>query len=71
MAERAERCETCRFFWQDRDLTECRRYAPRRMLVDVDTSTLEDEDSSASFRLWPSVFATDWCGEWRAITDSA
>ncbi|MEM9840323.1 MAG: hypothetical protein AAF830_14360 [Pseudomonadota bacterium] len=48
-------CKTCAFF-NDND-SECRRYAPQPA----------GEDKKAS---WPSVAATDWCGEYQAESDA-
>ena len=43
-------CETCTFF--NAADHECRRYAPQP----------SDRDRKAE---WPTVAATDWCGEYR------
>ncbi len=47
-------CEACSFFAQDEDPRDgvCRRHAPRPV-------------SSAINAVWPTVFASAWCGEWR------
>ena len=45
-------CSTCAFFNQSG--TECRRYAPQPS---------EGDHAKAS---WPTVAASDWCGEYKA-----
>ncbi len=58
MTERAERCETCRF-WnvsdpikvEGRELCQCRCMSPR-----------------AEFGAWwPLTALTDWCGNWEGV----
>ncbi len=64
--ERAERCETCRF-WDKPDATVigiCRRHAPRAMVG------WQHEDSHPNFNqwaLWPATVETEWCGEWQGL----
>ena len=44
-------CQTCQFF--NSSATECRRYAPQPSEVSGKAD-------------WPTVSATDWCGEYQA-----
>lgn len=49
-------CQTCAFY-KEQD-SECRRYAPQ---------PAENEKKAA----WPTVAATDWCGEYKEDADKA
>jgi len=49
-------CQTCAFF-NDSD-SECRRYAPQ---------PAEGEKKAS----WPTVAATDWCGEFKVDDEKA
>ena len=66
---RAERCETCRF-WYPTDGTEtktteaeCRRRAPAlwNTTYDLDGERVGSVESN-----WPVIEAFEWCGEWQA-----
>lgn len=73
MSERAERCETCKF-WEgytgdvehgnEPTRGNCHRYPPRHY-PNPDSETLEDQYD------FPAVETDDWCGEWQAITLAA
>ena len=73
--ERAERCETCRF-WdrQDRHIGECRRYPPCKLLGDLEAAIGNaptamhpvDRHRNQDW-VWPSLNPDDWCGEWQPI----
>lgn len=69
---RAERCETCRFWYReyvcmdkpDR-LAECLRYPPiviGSMLHGAPFVTLDEEHEAARF---PVTDQDEWCGEWQ------
>ena len=47
------RCETCAFYHAEK--TQCRRNAPVPLTA-VNAATAQ----------WPTVAATDWCGEYQA-----
>ena len=47
-------CKTCSFF--NAEQPQCRRYAPQ-------------PDDTAGEAKWPTVSATDWCGEYEADAD--
>lgn len=49
-------CQTCAFY-NDKG-SECRRYAPQ---------PAENEKKAS----WPTVAATDWCGEYKEDADKA
>lgn len=65
MAERKEKCETCRFWDEDGDDADgiCRRYAPRPEMNERG----QDGDAWETYPAWPLTVSTDWCGEWQAI----
>lgn len=75
MAERKERCETCRFWNIDeagdnRDgvvTGGCHRYPPKPFRS-PDSDLIDFAADSFSF---PIVHAIDWCGEWRAQDHAA
>lgn len=68
MSERADRCETCRYWdvWDDPvsatgssfQFGECRRHAPRPYLESDDPTLIEPVT-------WPNTRMTSWCGEWK------
>jgi len=76
MSERAERCETCRF-WDtensDEGWGDCRRYPPTKMLFEIEAmghdKTSQDIHNSlgdsSSVWVWPYTESDDWCGEWQ------
>lgn len=49
-------CQTCAFY--NSGDSECRRYAPQP----------SDNDQKAQ---WPTVAATDWCGEYKEDPEKA
>lgn len=53
----ARECESCRFYYSDQHSSECRRYAPRCLIV---TATIEHDPLA----MWPAVEPDDWCGEY-------
>jgi len=64
MAERAERCDRCRW-WQEQTAHdsvdgECRVRSPR---------VLATSDGSTCYypTLWPRTRRADWCGEFRPL----
>lgn len=70
--ERADRCETCRFYANvDNEmsgLADCRRYPP----VMVPVTEQHDRTWLVKYSLykpndggWPLVWPEDWCGEWQ------
>lgn len=50
-------CENCRFYYGDQRSSECRRYAPRCLIV---TTTIEHDPLA----FWPEVDPDEWCGEY-------
>ncbi len=46
-------CQTCAFF--NAEKTQCRRYAPQ-----------PKAEGNAAVAVWPTVNATDWCGEYKS-----
>lgn len=70
MADRTQKCSTCRFWVRDQYSDEgqgvCRRY-PRVSLYAPDTV---DNDLGIQSVL-PLVWEHDWCGEWQAARPEA
>lgn len=57
------RCGTCRYFHIDgedftKEIGECRRYAPRALVV------AEDAKPKSVDPIFPTMFESEWCGEW-------
>lgn len=64
MADRAKRCEGCRFWERDGEtrLGECHRNPP----VAIPLMLLPDgENYEHALVAWPELMASDWCGEWK------
>jgi hypothetical protein len=63
MADRKERCETCKW-WEHKpgwDGGRCHRNAPF-----VPWPSPQGVDIT-SMTIWPCVDADDWCGEWKSL----
>ena len=52
-------CEGCAFWRQDGQDGQCKRHAPRAVLL-IDPG----EDASA-VTVWPWTEPNDWCGDWK------
>ena len=52
------RCEVCVFYKRVSDYGDCRRYAPRPMVVDHSEQHIEGRV------LWPTVLEGDGCGDY-------
>lgn len=83
MGERAERCETCRFWellpagHQDRGEPlngTCRRFPPvldtARLVKQKYDEIVEDTFKGGGY-VFPVTGSDDWCGEWRAADEEA
>ena len=78
MAERRERCETCRFWSYDEngdcevELGDedahggCHRYPP---VIDPNATLLDNDDPLRTSV--PQVYCWEWCGEWQSADDSS
>jgi len=62
---RTQRCETCRYFYEEKanEVSECRRYPPRPVA--------DPEDSGLLSAFWPDVEQDQWCGEWSLVSAPA
>lgn len=67
---RTERCETCRFWEKDWEISESELegYCHRglRHVTREDTFRGERASRDGLFWSWPIHHAEDWCGEWQA-----
>lgn len=64
MTDRIDACATCRFFQSSKTgLGQCRRSAPSTNTAD---SHLQPDRSVLYRAAWPSVDASEWCGEYEA-----
>jgi hypothetical protein len=60
-------CADCRFYdpWPgDHDDGECRRYAPKAVVIQQGTTTASSDEIVA---IWPSVLSHSWCGDFEAV----
>ncbi len=57
------RCERCRFWDDQLDTGQCRRYAPRLVLYQVELP--ENLDNNGDSAVWPFTHPYDWCGEFQ------
>lgn len=69
--ERAERCETCRFFACDHTPTES--LPTLRSIQEFNQEPIGEcrrghpaVSQGSSYRVWPRTWLQEWCGEWRA-----
>jgi len=76
--ERAECCETCRF-WEPKDRArlaldgECRRAPPTAFFGMKRWLKSSDDHDSREFveSHFPQTYSDDWCGEWKPKNDAA
>lgn len=67
-------CETCLYWAEvsraDSDGRYCRRYPPHWTYQNID-DTYDDRGRPLSYDGFPTMFAREWCGEWRSAKDGA
>lgn len=68
MAERIERCETCRWWncWRDRlqPFGDCQRFPPQLFRLKNLPQAETAEGDLMNCTTWPLTECSDWCGEW-------